>query len=135
MKRLLLCLTAVFVIAGCSSLPTVQQQFATGCAIVNGDLTVLAVSPLLSAEQQTVIATKVLPANLAICKAGAQLNVADLRTFHDSLLPAVTTIVQGLPALPEQQGILLALATFGPMVQAIIDQLIGPAPASGVTPS
>lgn len=135
MKRLLLCLTAVFVIAGCSSLPTVQQQFATGCAIVNGDLTVLAVSPLLSAEQQTVIATKVLPANLAICKAGAQLNVADLRAFHDSLLPAVTTIVQGLPALPEQQGILLALATFGPMVQAIIDQLIGPAPASGVTPS
>lgn len=124
MKRILLCCAAAIALAACNSLPTVQQQFATGCAIVNGDLAVLAASPLLSAEQQTVISMKIIPANQAICKAGAQLNVADLKNFHDSLLPAVIGVVQSIPALPNQPAILLGLSTFGPMVQAIIDQLL-----------
>jgi len=44
MKRMLLiaaglALPACFaMLAACNSLPTVQQQFQTGCAIVNGDL-------------------------------------------------------------------------------------------------
>lgn len=124
MKRILLCCAAAIALAACNSLPTVQQQFATGCTIVNGDLVVLGASPLLSPAQQDTINKTVLPANQAICKAGAQLNVADLKAFHDSLLPAVVTIVQSVPALPDQQAILLGLATFGPMVQALIDQLL-----------
>lgn len=128
MKKMLLfaagVLASVAILAGCNSLPTVQQQFQTGCTIVNGDLAIIGQSPLLNADQQMVINKTVLPANEAICKAGAQLNVADLKAFHDSLLPAAITIVQAVPALPDQPAILLGLATFGPMVQAIIDQII-----------
>jgi hypothetical protein len=130
-KRMLLlaagALASIAILAGCNSLPTVQQQFQTGCTIVNGDLAIIAQSPLLNADQQAVISKTVLPANQAICKAGAQLNVTDLKAFHDSLLPAAITIVQAVPALPDQPAILLGLATFGPMVQAIIDQLIATA--------
>jgi hypothetical protein len=127
-KRMLLlaagAVASIAILAGCNSLPTVQQQFQTGCTIVNGDLAIIAQSPLLNANQQAIISKTVLPANEAICKAGGQLNVADLKAFHDSLLPAAITIVQAVPALPNQPAILLGLATFGPMVQAIIDQLI-----------
>jgi hypothetical protein len=117
-------LVAAVAFAACTSLPTVQQQFQTGCTIVNGDLAILGASPLLNASQQDVINKTVLPANQAICKAGGQLNIADLKAFHDSLLPAAITIVQAVPALPNQPAILLGLSTFGPMVQALIDQLI-----------
>lgn len=126
MKKLCLVagLVASIVFAACTSLPTVQQQFQTGCTIVNGDLSILGASPLLNASQQDVINKTVLPANQAICKAGGQIDVASLRAFHDSLLPAAITIVQAVPALPNQPAILLGLSTFGPMVQALIDQLI-----------
>jgi hypothetical protein len=126
MKKL--CLAAVIVAAAafsaCTSLPTVQQQFQTGCTIVNGDLAILGQSTLLNADQQAVINKTVLPANQAICKAGGQIDVASLKAFHDSLLPAAITIVQAVPTLPNQPAILLGLSTFGPMVQALIDQLI-----------
>ncbi|MCA8195495.1 hypothetical protein [Burkholderia vietnamiensis] len=124
---------ASIAIVACNSLPTVQQQFETGCTIVNGDLAILATSSLLNADQQATISKTILPANQAICKAGAQLNVADLKAFHDSLLPAAITIVQAVPALPQQQAVLLGLQTFGPMVQALIDQILttaGPTAAS-----
>lgn len=127
MKKLMLLaagIVASLAIVACNSLPTVQQQFQTGCMIVNGDLAILATSPLLSADQQATISKTILPANQAICKAGAQLNIADLKAFHDSLLPAAITIVQAVPALPQQQAVLLGLQTFGPMVQALIDQIL-----------
>ncbi|KVP90696.1 hypothetical protein WJ95_09315 [Burkholderia ubonensis] len=125
MKMLLAAgIAASIAFAGCSSLPTVQEQFQTGCTIVNGDLAILTTSPLLNADQQATISKTILPANQAICKAGAQLNVTDLKAFHDTLLPAAITIVQAVPALPQQQAVLLGLQTFGPMVQALIDQLI-----------
>ncbi|RQR50378.1 hypothetical protein DIE18_34950 [Burkholderia sp. Bp9125] len=146
MKKLMLLaagIVASLAIVACNSLPTVQQQFQTGCTIVNGDLAILATSPLLNADQRETIAgvpgdpTKpgILPVNQAICKAGAQLNVADLKAFHDSLLPAAITIVQAVPALPQQQAVLLGLQTFGPMVQALIDQILTTAaPAAASTP-
>jgi hypothetical protein len=135
MKKLCLAagLVAAVAFAACSSLPTVQQQFQTGCTIVNGDLAILGASPLLNAGQQAVINKTVLPANQAICKAGAQLNVADLKAFHDSLLPAAIMIVQAVPTLPNQPAILLGLSTFGPMVQALIDQLITATTAASST--
>ncbi|HEP6275555.1 TPA: hypothetical protein VDA67_006416, partial [Burkholderia vietnamiensis] len=138
MKKLMLLaagIVASLAIVACNSLPTVQQQFQTGCTIVNGDLAILATSPLLNADQQAAISKTILPANQAICKAGAQLNVADLKAFHDSLLPAAITIVQAVPALPQQQAALLGLQTFGPMVQALIDQILTTAvPAAASTP-
>ncbi|MGU7839372.1 hypothetical protein ACV22V_07895 [Burkholderia sp. AW33-5] len=128
-------IVASIAIVACNSLPSIQQQVQTGCTIVNGDLTILATSPLLSADQQATISKTILPANQAICKAGAQLNVADLKAFHDSLLPAAITIVQAVPALPQQQAVLLGLQTFGPMVQALIDQILTTAaPAAASTP-
>ncbi|HDR8973741.1 TPA: hypothetical protein QDB00_005315 [Burkholderia vietnamiensis] len=138
MKKLMLLaagIVASLAIVACNSLPTVQQQFETGCTIVNGDLAILATSSLLNADQQATISKTILPANQAICKAGAQLNVADLKAFHDSLLPAAITIVQAVPALPQQQAVLLGLQTFGPMVQALIDQILTTtAPAAASTP-
>ncbi|HDR8980731.1 TPA: hypothetical protein QDA90_004330 [Burkholderia vietnamiensis] len=138
MKKLMLLaagIVASLAIVACNSLPSIQQQFQTGCTIVNGDLAILATSPLLSADQQATISKTILPANQAICKAGAQLNVADLKAFHDSLLPAAITIVQAVPALPQQQAVLLGLQTFGPMVQALIDQILTTmAPAAASTP-
>ncbi|MEK7916658.1 hypothetical protein AAB988_29360 [Burkholderia contaminans] len=147
MKKLMLLAAGVvasIAIVACNSLPSIQQQFQTGCTIVNGDLAILATSPLLNADQRETISgvpgdpTKpgILPVNQAICKAGAQLNVTDLKMFHDTLLPAAITIVQAVPALPQQQAILLGLQTFGPMVQALIDQILATttAPAAASTP-
>ncbi len=138
MKKLMLLaagIVASLAIVACNSLPTVQQQFQTGCTIVNGDLDILATSPFLNADQQATISKMILPANQAICKSGAQLNVADLKAFHDTLLPAAITIVQAVPALPQQQAVLLGLQTFGPMVQALIDQILSTAtPAAASTP-
>lgn len=122
-----LCLTAGLValvaFAGCNSLPAIQEQFAAGCGIVNGELSVLSGSQLLSADQQAKVKT-ILSKNQSICAAGAQLNVADLKDFHDSLLPAVVTIVEAFPALPNQQEILLGLQAFGPIVQSMVDQIV-----------
>lgn len=138
MKRIMLlaaglAMSALF-FAGCNSLPSVQQQFQTGCTIVNGDLAIIGQSPLLTADQQAMINKTVLPANKAICQAGAQLNVADLKGLHDTLLPTAIDIVKAVPALPNQQAILLGLQTFGPMVQALIDQIVTAAtPAAGAS--
>ncbi|MDN8081142.1 hypothetical protein QZN30_17405 [Burkholderia multivorans] len=138
MKKLMLLAAGIIAsvaIVACNSLPTVQQQFQTGCTIVNGDLAILATSPLLNADQQATISKTILPANQAICKAGASLNVTDLKAFHDSLLPAAIAIVQAVPALPNQPTILLGLQTFGPMVQALIDQILTTtAPTAASTP-
>lgn len=146
MKRIMLlaaglAMSALF-FAGCNSLPTVQQQFQTGCTIVNGDLAILATSPLLTSAQQQLLTgipgdashPGIIAANKAICAAGGQINVANLKEFHDSLLPAAITIAQAIPALPNQQAIVLGLQTFGPMVQALIDQIITAAtPSSGAS--
>lgn len=119
-----LALAACFALfAGCS-LPSLQQQFATYCGIVNTDLETLGSAPQLTADQQATIMQKVLPANEKICAAGVKVNVSDLKSFHDSLLPVVIAIVQATPALPNQTLILLGLQTFGPLVQMQVDQLI-----------
>jgi hypothetical protein len=125
MKRMLLAagFAALVAFAGCKSLPTVQEQFNTACPIVTADLKTLSTSPLLPADQQAAMA-KAATANADLCTAGAALNVTNLKAFHDSLLPAAIAIVQGNPLIPDQTVVLLALNTFGPMVQQIIDQLI-----------
>lgn len=137
MKKMLLitagvALSALF-FAGCKSLPTLQEQFATACTIVNGDLQTIGTSPLVSVDNQNRIMKEVLPANKTICAAGVGLNVTSLKAFHDSLLPVAVGIVQATPTLPDQTLILLALNTFGPLIQAQIDMLImtvAPATAS-----
>lgn len=121
------CLTAV--LGACSlfkSLPSVQEQIASQCVIVNGDLAVLGASPLLSDAQKKTINEKVLPANKAVCAGVATLNVNvdDVKALHDSLLPSVIAIVQGLPTFPNQTAVLLGLNTFGPLLQQEVDQII-----------
>lgn len=137
MKRLfslaLLIVVALGIVA-CNALPTRQQQFLTACAMVNNDLDILGLSALLNSKQQDFINKQVLPANKAICASGGQLDVTNLKAFHDSLLPGAIDIVKAIPSLPDQPLILLALGTFGPMVQQAVDQIItaaAPAPASG----
>lgn len=111
------------VLVACGSLPTLQKQFATGCTAANADLKTLSTAPQLNADQQASIA-KVLAANQEICAAGVQLNVTSLKAFHDSLLPVAIGIVQATPKLPDQTLILIALQTFGLLVQQQIDALI-----------
>jgi len=137
MKKMLLAagiVALVVSVVGCKSAPTLQQVFEQGCAAVNVDLANLGNSPLLTADQQDDINKKIIPKNKEICAAGAQLNLTSLKTFHDSLLPIAIGIVQAVPTLPGQPGILLALQTFGPVVQQLIDQIImTAAPASSAS--
>ncbi|HEY1998789.1 hypothetical protein [Paraburkholderia sp.] len=125
---------SVLLFAGCSSLPTLQQQFTQACPIVTADLTTLSTSPLIGSTDQTALA-KAAAANKAICAAGGQLNVTDLKAFHDSLLPAAIAVVNGNPLIPDQTAILLVLNTFGPIVQQMVDQIITAATASAVPAS
>lgn len=113
----------IALVAGCKSLPTLQEQFNTSCPIVTADLTTLSTSPLVGSSDQKALATAA-AANAAICAAGGKLNVTDLKAFHDSLLPAAIAVVQNNPIIPDQTLILLALNTFGPIVQQMIDQII-----------
>lgn len=134
-----LALTAAVAFTACKSLPTLQEQFTTACGIVNGDLQTIGTSPLVSVDNQTKIMTIVLPANKTICAPGGGLNVTNLKAFHDSLLPVAVGIVQSTPTLPDQTLILLALNTFGPLLQAQIDMLLtavtpAPAPAAASAP-
>jgi hypothetical protein len=129
MKRLaiIVSVAACLAFAGCANapaLPSLQQQFVQMCPVVNADLAVLAASPSLTVAQQDTLKNQIIPANQLICASGAQLNVASLRAFHDSLLPVAIGIVQATPAIPNQPLVLLGLQLFGPVVQGLIDQAI-----------
>jgi hypothetical protein len=122
------------------NLPSLQTQIGTQCDIVNGDLTTLGKSPLLTVDQQTTLNQKVIPANKAFCSAVASANVTatDAKTLHDQILPLAIGIVSGLPPSPQQTAILLGLNTFGPMIQQEVDQIImstaASAPAAASAP-
>jgi hypothetical protein len=139
MKRTLLqvagALLLVACFAACKSLPTLQQQFTTACPVVTADLETLSTSPLIGSADQDALA-KAAKANKAFCAAGGQLNVTDLKAFHDSLLPAAIAVVNSNPLIPDQTAILLVLNTFGPVVQQMIDQIITAAtPAAASAPA
>lgn len=140
MKRTLLNVAGAILLvacfAACKSLPTLQQQFTQACPIVTADLETLSTSPLIGSSDQDALA-KAAKANKAFCAAGGQLNVTDLKAFHDSLLPAAVAVVNGNPLIPNQTEILLVLNTFGPIMQQMVDQLITAvtAPASSPAPA
>ena len=127
MKRFAATLTVAFLFlvgfGACTSLPTAQKAFTDLCPTVNAELAVFAASPLLPVASQEMLKTQVIPANQAICSAGGQLNLANLKAFHDSLLPAAILIVQAVPAIPNQPLVLIGLQTMGPLVQQLIDQV------------
>lgn len=130
-------LLAAVAMAACGSAPkllSAQQVFEQACPIVNADLAIVASSTLLSAPQRDLLTTQIIPQNQAICAAGHQLNLTDLKTFHDSLLPAAVLIVQANPEIPNQPAVLLGLQTFGPLVQGLIDQF-GAQITGAVTPA
>lgn len=142
MKKMFLVLFAALALAfglgACQSAPTYQQAFQAGCTVVNGDLDAVIQSTFVNDEQKKTLGD-LLTANKAVCSAGGQLNLTSLKAVHDSLLPMAITIVEAIPALPQQQAVLLGLRTFGPLVQMQIDMLItavtpASAPAAASTP-
>lgn len=134
MKKILAAFAAAVValaLGACTStgapivtLPTPQQLVSQACPVVNVDLAILATSPLLTSAQQDLLTKTIIPANQGICSVGVQINIANLKAFHDSLLPAAIAIVQAVPALPQQPIVLLALQAFGPVIQQMIDGMI-----------
>lgn len=134
---LVLAICTALALAACGSAPkllSAQQVFEQACPIVNADLAIVASSTLLSQAQRDLLTTAIIPQNQAICAAGHQLNLTDLRQFHDSLLPAAVLIVQANPEIPNQPAVLLGLQTFGPLVQGLIDQF-GTQIAGAVSPA
>ncbi|WP_414446870.1 hypothetical protein AB4851_08810 [Burkholderia sp. 22PA0099] len=114
---------AALALGACKSLPTPASVFAQSCPVVNADLALIGASPLLNQAQRDVVIQTILPANQKICAAGVNVDVSDLKAVHDSLLPLAVAIVQAVP-LPNQGIILLALQSFGPIVQQLIDNLV-----------
>lgn len=124
-------------VGACKSLPTLQEQFTTGCGIVNGDLLTISQSPLLTADQQAKAVTA-RNLNLKICSAGSSIDVADAQSIANTLLPAVASIIQAIPAFPDGTAVALALNTFGPLAVQFAEQMIAnlktTAPAAASTP-
>jgi len=125
--------------AGCTSapvsIPTPQQLVTDFCPIVNADLAVLSVSPLLTASQQSLLTNTIIPDNKAVCAAGAVINVASLQTLQATAFPALITLVGSLPDLPNQPAILLGLTLAQPILTQIINALpVTTAPTAASTP-
>jgi hypothetical protein len=133
-------LVALAAFAGCKSLPTAQAQFNALCPIVTADLQTLSTSALLTSDQQTK-ALKAHDFNVKICAAGASLNVADVKDFANTALPAISSIVAAIPDSPSfpSTTIALALNTFGPLALQLVEQTVSTvqgasAPAAASTP-
>lgn len=144
-KMLLLAagLVALIAFAGCSSLPTVQEQFNTLCPTVTADLQIVATTPLLTADQQKV-AQVAHDMNVKVCAAGATVNVADLKDLANTALPAVATIIAAIPPTPQFPSTMIALGinTFGPILLQLAEQIAAPlttapaaAPAAASAPA
>lgn len=140
-------LVALALFAGCATapaplpIPSPQQLAAQLCPVVNADLKALAASPLLIPAQQQVLngapgdPTKpgVIAINAAVCAAGATLSVANLQAFSSSAFPALITLVSGLPNLPNQPTILLALQLAQPIVTQVVSAAVTATATSGAS--
>jgi|ERR1700744_1176863 len=115
------------------SIPTPQQLLTDFCPIVNADLKVLSESPLLSSQQQSVVAN-IASINSNVCAAGAQIDVSDLQSLDQTAFPALIALVSAIPGLPDQQAILLGLTLAQPILaqvaQSVAAQAAVPAAAS-----
>jgi hypothetical protein len=132
--------------AGCAApgtapkitIPTPQQLVTDFCPVVNADLKMLAVSPLLNASQQLLLngtpsdpsKPGIIAMNNAVCAAGGQINVADLQQFNATAFPALIGLVAALPMIPDQPAILLGLTVAQPILTQIINSLPVAAPAA-----
>jgi hypothetical protein len=115
--------------SACQSFSAVQPEFNVTCNAITADFKTLSTSPLFNAADQATFA-KAATANGNICSASGQLNVANLQDLQNTILPSVTALIQGNPLIPDQTAILLALNTFGPMIQGLVDQAIATAAAA-----
>lgn len=142
MKSLIIAALAAVCVAfaGCATtatpiaLPSPQQLAAQLCPVVNADLTALSTSTLLNSTQQAALINTIIPANMAVCAAGATLDVASLTTFNNTAFPALIDLVKGLPTLKDQPTILLALQLAQPLVTQVVNAAVAAAtvPASSV---
>lgn len=142
MKNMLLAagVLASALFAGCATAPaplpllTPQQLAAQLCPVVNADLSALSTSTLLNADQQATLINTIIPANMAVCSAGATLDVASLTKFNSTAFPALISLVQGLPSLPNQPTILLALQLAQPLVTQVVNAAVAAATPAASAP-
>ncbi|MGN6589314.1 MAG: hypothetical protein ACTHKE_03380 [Sphingomicrobium sp.] len=142
-----LALAACFaMIAGCSNAPVKlipPQQLATAfCPVVNADLDVLSKSLLLTADQRELLngvpgdpaRPGIIAVNKAVCAAGGQIDVSDLKKLNETAFPALITLVSALPALPNQPAILLGLTLAQPILAQVTAQFAAAVPVAASSP-
>jgi hypothetical protein len=148
-KSLLASLLAVGLLAGCANAPIKPlpipvippaELVAQVCPIIKADLLLLespAGTALLSPSQQAKVANAIVPANNAVCAAGATVDLTDLQAFNNTIFPALIQIVSAVPAIPNQPAVLLGLTLAQPIIGVIVQQAIAASqattPASAVT--
>jgi hypothetical protein len=131
----------LFLFASCGTTPLKPlpiippaQLAAQICPVVKADLLLLE-SPaglaLLTPAQQEKVASVIVPANDAVCAAGATVDLTDLQHFNDTIFPALIEIVSAVPAIPNQPSILLGLIIARPVLNIAVQQAIE---ASKATP-
>lgn len=143
MKRLLICLVAVFAIAGCVNTARVagnlQTQVAKACAVVQPTLLSVQAMTVTDPAQQLILGQLVAD-NAALCTANASINPTSVTALINTSIPAAIQVLALLPVdqaakttaqiglIAFQTALSAALMQFGAPVAA-------PAPASGATPS
>ena len=106
------------------------------CPIVAADLALLqgpSGKALLTAAQQSTIATSIVPINSAVCASAATVDLTDLQSLNSTAFPALIAIVSAVPAIPNQPAVLLALQLAQPIVQQVVNDAIAASKASAAT--
>lgn len=142
LKSLLTPLILGVILAGCAGAPVKPlpipvippaQLAAQVCPIIKADLLLLegpAGTSLLSPAQQAKVANTIVPANDAVCVAGATVDLTDLQKFNDTVFPALIQIVSAVPAIPNQPAVLLGLTLAQPILGVIVQQAIAASQAA-----
>lgn len=122
------------------SIPVIPpaQLAAQVCPIIKADLLLLespAGAALLSPAQQAKITNTIVPANDAVCAAGATVDLTDLQKFNDTIFPALIQIVSAVPAIPNQPAVLLGLTLAQPILGVIVQQAIAASQATPAAPA
>lgn len=107
-----------------------QQLAQTLCPLVQADLDILTSASglvLLSVAQQNTVQTSIKPKVTAACAAAATIDLTDLQSFNSTAFPALISIVQAVPAIPNQPAILLALQLAQPVLQDVVNMAVASA--------
>lgn len=114
------------------------QLAAQICPIIKADLLLLegpAGATFLSPAQQAKVTNTIVPANNAVCAAGATVDLTDLQAFNNTIFPALIEIVSAVPAIPNQPAVLLGLTLAQPILNVIVQQAITASQAAPASPT